>query len=337
MIERRGAWTLLGAYTLLWFGVAWDGQWHVDVGPDTFYTAPHLMFYAGSALLGFCSLAVVLLVTRRPEASAGTTVPVGPFRAPIAFLVTGLGAAAHLLYGATDLWWHEVYGFDILEETPSHFGLFLGMQLEIAGVVLAFLGLRGERSGRWGLAAAISLFVASAAIGVDGEPLGIPLNVLGLGAGTAWVVGMVVGAGLSARWLAAIGAAYVVLLGLTFLFPPWATRVYADAIDLRMRDNAPGIPIAALALPLLFPLIALLLAAAVRTARRRRLTPRVAMLAVGALTALTVVAQTVLMSSPSIATVLHLALTGAAGAGLCWVGWQNAALLRAARPEVAVA
>jgi hypothetical protein len=50
------------------FGISWDIQWHVDVGPDTFYTLPHLMLYSGTAIAGITSLTVVLMTTARQRA-----------------------------------------------------------------------------------------------------------------------------------------------------------------------------------------------------------------------------------------------------------------------------
>lgn len=331
----RGAWALLAGFTLLWLGVAWDGQWHVDVGPDTFFTAPHLMFYAGSGLVGFTSLAVVIASTRDRGSPAGRTVRVGLFRAPIAFLVSGLGASGHLLYGATDLWWHTVYGFDILELTPSHIGLQLAMQTEGAGVVLAFVALRGQRAGRWGLALAGALFIASASISFDGEILGVPLSLLGVGGCAVWVLGVIAGAGLGTRWLAATGVAFLALFGATMLFPPFATQVYADAIGLRMRDNAVGLSIVGLAMPFVFPLVAVLAAGAVRLARRRQITPRRAMLLVGAVLGPVVAVQSALPEPGSSGSLPALVLVAAAGAALCWLGWQIAALLRTPMAEVA--
>ena len=42
-------------------GFAWDVQWHTDVGPDSFFTAPHLVLYGGIAVSGIVCLAMVLL------------------------------------------------------------------------------------------------------------------------------------------------------------------------------------------------------------------------------------------------------------------------------------
>ena len=54
---------VLGGSLLSLVGLTWDLQWHDDVGPDTFFTLPHLFLYAGSAVVGLASLAVVLLTT----------------------------------------------------------------------------------------------------------------------------------------------------------------------------------------------------------------------------------------------------------------------------------
>ena len=53
---------LVGVF-LSFLGFCWDIQWHTDVGPDTFFTAPHLVLYAGVAIAGLTSLAMVLLTT----------------------------------------------------------------------------------------------------------------------------------------------------------------------------------------------------------------------------------------------------------------------------------
>lgn len=332
VVMRRGAWLLLLGLTLLWLGVAWDGQWHVDVGPDTFFTAPHLMFYAGSGLIGFTSLVVVLLVSRSGEPVPGAVARVGKLRAPMPFLISGLGAAGHLLFGATDLWWHSFYGFDILELTPSHTGLQFAMQIEAAGVVLAFVVLRAQPAARWGLALAGALFLASAGISFDGEFLGVPLALFGIAGCAAWIVGVVAGTGLRASWLVASGVAFLVLFGATLVFPAFATQVYADAIALRMRDDAVGRPVAGLAMPFFYPLVAAAAAGAVRLARRRGFPPRQVMPLLGAVLGPALVLYLALSNLQSGGTLPALLLVAVVAAALCWFGWQNAELLR--RPRV---
>src|SRR6266568_2705835 len=71
--SRMGAWTVLLGTVISMVGLSWDVQWHKDVGPDTFFTLPHLFLYSGSAISGFAALAMVVLVTSAQR--AGRAVP----------------------------------------------------------------------------------------------------------------------------------------------------------------------------------------------------------------------------------------------------------------------
>lgn len=138
--------TTAAALLSLWgfaylLGITWDIQWHADVGPDTFWTKSHLFFYAGAALSGLISLWVLITSTRRfhrgsrAVTAANTTPFLGYFRAPVGFLISGLGALSFILMGLFDLWWHTVFGFDITLLSPPHFGLlFSGVAICIGGV-----------------------------------------------------------------------------------------------------------------------------------------------------------------------------------------------------------
>ena len=50
---RAGAWSVLIGTLITLVGLSWDIQWHIEVGPDTFFTLPHLFLYSGSAIAGF--------------------------------------------------------------------------------------------------------------------------------------------------------------------------------------------------------------------------------------------------------------------------------------------
>lgn len=54
---------LILGIALSFLGVAFDAQWHTDVGPDTFFTLPHLIWYSAIATAGLTSLFVVLYST----------------------------------------------------------------------------------------------------------------------------------------------------------------------------------------------------------------------------------------------------------------------------------
>jgi hypothetical protein len=337
MIPRRqvvGAWLLLTGFGSLWLGVAWDGQWHVDVGPDTFFTAPHLMFYFGTALIGLTSLVVVL---KSQHATAGPAVRVLGLRAPVPFLVAGLGAAGHLLYGAVDLWWHTIYGFDLLVSTPSHLSLQLAMQVQAIGTMMAFAALRDTRSGLWGLAAAGAFGVAASSILLDGSVFGIKLSALTGAAISAWTLSVIAGVTRSAGWVAALGLAYAAVHAATFLFPPFATDLYADGIGQPIRDNALGVPMVALAMLLIFPVLALLGAGVVRIARQRDLSPPTAMAGLGAAVGLIASVYMSVLDDSAGSLVLTILVVTASGALGGRFGWQCAALMRRLGARAAVA
>lgn len=140
-------------------GVTWDIQWHIDVGPDTFWTKSHLFFYAGAAIAGLASLYMVVATTlkyRRGAAGvsdANTTPWLSIFRAPIGFIISGLGALTFLLSGLFDLWWHEMFGFDITLLSPPHFGLlFSGVVICVGSMyIFASEANRARVEGKVGL------------------------------------------------------------------------------------------------------------------------------------------------------------------------------------------
>ncbi|MGP3958077.1 hypothetical protein ACTWPT_18895 [Nonomuraea sp. 3N208] len=335
--EVTGAWFLMFGYAVLLTGMVWDGQWHGDVGPDNFWTAPHLLLYAGTGIIGLSCLTVVLLSTWAGGPATGTpSVNVfRVFRAPWPFLVGGLGAAANLFYAGADLWWHEVYGFDIAAgTTPSHFGLGLSIQVEIFAMVMAFAVLRRTRSERWGLALAIGLATlgSTSAFGMVSELVfdwlpGVAPRVLGLGAAGALTLCLIVGLTRVWHWPAAAGLVFLGVQGGLALFAPPATRWYAGTIGQPMRDYASGLPQVLIGFPVTFPLVALAAGGLVALAVRRGMTPLLIMTGIGALvgvnSALFYAVIGVEMNLPA-----TLAAAVAVGAGMGWLGWQCATMLR---------
>jgi hypothetical protein len=101
---------LLGSELLIFVGAIWDIQWHQDVGPDTFFTAPHLLIYSGALFAGLSCLAVVLACTwrtRQPDASNDPAIiPIlrRTFWAPPGLILAGLGASPSGCSPATTPW-----------------------------------------------------------------------------------------------------------------------------------------------------------------------------------------------------------------------------------------
>ncbi|WP_233158105.1 hypothetical protein [Actinokineospora bangkokensis] len=269
---------LLGSLITL-VGLTWDVQWHTDVGPDTFFTLPHLFLYAGSAIAGLASLTAVLAATaaqragRDPDPVAGG-VPVavlGVFKAPVGHLVAGCGAASFLVYGLWDLWWHSLYGFDAVIESPPHIGLLLSVMATMVGTAVVFAAAFEHRWGKVGLVvslgalAAFSTIVVLGLTSVDG-PFEAVYTAM------AWLVVMlVVTAGGFARkaglmvWVAA-ALGVVQLVG--WWFSPWAARVYAESVGLPVRDYVRGVPVMPALMPMLLIPVALLLELFAARARR---------------------------------------------------------------------
>ncbi|MFC7590789.1 hypothetical protein ACFQYP_49245 [Nonomuraea antimicrobica] len=257
------------------------------------------------------------------------------FRAPWPFLVGGLGAAANLLYGGADLWWHDLYGFDIaIGATPSHLGLSLAIQTEIFAMVMAFAVLRRTRSERWGLVLAVglatlgstSLFGQLSELVLDWVP-GLAPRVIGLGAVAALMLSLVVGLTRGWRWPAAAGLMFLAVQGGLALFAPAATRWYAEAIGQPMRDYTTNLPQSLVGFPVTFPLVALLAGGMVAWAVRRGVGPSRITAAVGALAGLNTVLFYQFLGMEMNLLVTTLAVT-AVGAGTGWLGWECATLLR---------
>jgi hypothetical protein len=260
---------VLGGTVLSLTGLTWDIQWHNDVGPDTFFTLPHLLLYSGSAFSGIASLVVVLLTTAAQRSGKPVDPMVGgravavfgrTFAAPVGYLISGIGAASFLLYGLWDQWWHGLYGFDAVIASPPHIGLLLSITITMVGAVMVFAVVR---SRTWGLAwALISLavlltFSTVTAIGLSQIDVG-NLDTVTIGLSFLCVLIVVMGARLLDRPGGALGVAVAVavLQGVFWWFSPWATETYANAIALPMRDHVDGVP----ALPALMPMCLLLVA-----------------------------------------------------------------------------
>lgn len=284
--ELTGAWLLLLGYGLMVLAFVWDQQWHFDVGPDNFFTAPHLLMYTGTATIGLTSLVMVLArgwrPPDRPRAERAVTV-FRVFQAPAPFLVGGLSAAAFLVYGVTDLWWHTIYGFDLQGASWAHNGLLLSMGVAAVAMMLAFAAWRGRRSTRWGFAIAGGVGVAGSTITVattaDLSGLVFILAVSGL---CAFALALFAGVTRSPAWILAAGGSFTGFQVLCLLYSPWATTVYADLLDQPIRDNARGVPSLVFMFPAAFPLMAALAAWVLWRARRNGTRPLRAMSLIGA-------------------------------------------------------
>ncbi len=282
-------------------GFSWDVQWHVDVGPDTFFTAPHLVLYGGIALSGLVCLAVTLVTTaaaRQGDSAARLgTVAVfgGAYRAPLGYLIGGFGAASFLLYGLLDQWWHSLYGFDVVLVSPPHVGLILSIFVTMLGALVVFAGetRRGDRPSPGGIAgfagSAAILFAFLTPTMLDALPwfLG-PVSWPGVATSLLYATMLL----LVVSTLRLPGAAtlaagtFLLLQAVSWVLVPWVTRVYADAIGLFLRDTTANEPVVPGMLPSFLLLAALAVDVIVWRFRRGGLPVRVGVPLAGAIAAL---------------------------------------------------
>lgn len=269
-----GAWVVLLGTAITTIGLSWDIQWHVEVGPDTFFTLSHLALYSGSALSGIASLVMVLLATSAqragrtwPRFAGGAPVRVfgGMFTAPVGYLVSGVGAACFLLYGLLDLWWHSIYGFDAVLNTPSHVALFLSICITMVGAVIVFASARAQRWGWIGLLIALPILITFAPIPFDGlNNAPLPVDPTLIGAILCAPMVLIAGALVLGRG-GALGIAVVLgaIQALLWWFSPWAAKAYAAAVGLPMRDD---LKLEAPVLPSLIPMFLIVAALVVEGA-----------------------------------------------------------------------
>lgn len=297
---RAGGWGVLAGTAVTLVGLSWDIQWHNDVGPDTFFTLPHLFLYSGSAISGFVSLAMVFIATAaqragRPVPRLGGT-PVRVFgstlTAPLGYMIAGAGAALFLLYGLLDLEWHSIYGFDAVLNTPSHVALFLSITLTMIGSIIVFAAHRDHRWGRLGIVVAIPILITFAPILAQAlDNLDLPMDSTILGVLFFGPLLLVFGAAVLARPGAALAIAVTlgVLQAILWWFSPWAAAAYADSIGLPLRDGLGSRPPS---LPAIMPMFLLLAAVGIEalfwSARARGLAPAKAVVLAGGFTGVVV-------------------------------------------------
>ncbi|WP_445183302.1 hypothetical protein ACTXG6_32915 [Pseudonocardia sp. Cha107L01] len=350
---RAGAWVVLLGTMITTVGLSWDIQWHVEVGPDTFFTLSHLALYSGSALSGIASLVMVLMATSAqradrslPRAVGGTPVRVlgGRFAAPLGYLISGIGAASFLLYGLLDLWWHSLYGFDAVLNSPPHVALFLSISITMVGSIVVFAAARDQRWAQIGLLIAIPILITFAPVTTNAfSNLSLPIDPTIAGIIFFSAVLLVTGAGIMRRPGAAVGIAAVlgVLQAFLWWFSPWAAHTYAAAVGLPLRDGLTPKPPE---LPGTMPMFLIVAAVAVEVlfwlTRDRNLSAKIAFLLAGGAAGLVVAATLPLqqvLTDPTASvgptTIALLAILGIALGSLAgFLSGRFTTMLRAVAP-----
>jgi hypothetical protein len=241
--QKLGSVVLLVGMFLTYFGLAWDIEWHADVGPDTFWTIPHLFVYAGAALAGFACLTVVLLssVQSREGWKRPGMVPIfgGLFYAPVGFIAAGFGSLGFLMFGFFDQWWHTLYGFDVAISSAPHVGLILSAVLTNVGGVIVFAQGRRSSPILLGFTTALALCFSIPLIQLNiGELNWIPLLLITPALAYPLTMMFVVSVSRTPVTLLWTAGFMFILRSLVQLIVPLATNAYAVSLNQLQRENA---------------------------------------------------------------------------------------------------
>jgi hypothetical protein len=145
------------------WGVQWDIQWHVLIGRDSFWIAPHIMTYAGVGLAVLLSWGVVgwesFLAARHPTRAAdGAAIRLLGLTATRGFHLAAWGIALTVLAAPIDDLWHRLFGLDVTIWSPPHLLGILGAAVNTVGCLLIATEVYAAERGRRLLA--LSLFGA---------------------------------------------------------------------------------------------------------------------------------------------------------------------------------
>jgi hypothetical protein len=125
-------------------GIIWDIAWHMSIGRDGLFSAPHVVTYVGAAGAGLFSGFQVLKTSfwGKPDEKAKMINFWGIFYSSLGALFCIWGGIASLTSAPFDDWWHNTYGLDVKILSPPHTILLLGLlsvQMGAMVGVLAFL------------------------------------------------------------------------------------------------------------------------------------------------------------------------------------------------------
>ena len=170
VLHRLGLWVMLAANVLAAWGVAWDIQWHVQIGRDSFWIPPHVMTYAGVTLIVLGAFGVLALDTLRRLVSgrelAGADRIFGISGTP-GFHLAAWGIALTVLAAPIDDLWHRLFGLDVTLWSPPHLLGLLGFAIN--AMACAVIAREAYPAGRVQLAIvifALATFYGALGIGL---------------------------------------------------------------------------------------------------------------------------------------------------------------------------
>jgi hypothetical protein len=134
-VHRAAFWLLVAAKLVTGWGVQWDIQWHVLIGRDTFWIAPHLMTYAGVTVVALVSFGVLGWDTLR-GGPPGPTLRVAGLAGTRGFHLAAWGIGLTVLAAPIDDLWHRLFGIDVTLWSPPHLLGILGGVVNSGGCLI---------------------------------------------------------------------------------------------------------------------------------------------------------------------------------------------------------
>jgi hypothetical protein len=137
--RRAALWALLGVKLLAGWGTLWDIQWHILIGRDSFWIAPHVLIYAGvtlSALIIWGVLARDTLTAWRGEPGRVRVVTIAGVTGTPGFHLAGAGVVLIVLAAPFDDLWHRLFGIDVTIWSPPHLLGLAGVQVNTLGCLM---------------------------------------------------------------------------------------------------------------------------------------------------------------------------------------------------------
>jgi hypothetical protein len=150
-LRRRALWALLVAKLVGAWGVGWDIRWHLIIGRDSFWIAPHVMTYASVVAASAIAFGVLLVETWRAREAVGATdgVAIAGLRGTRGFHLTWWGMAIVILAAPIDDLWHRLFGLDVTLWSPPHLLGLAGFQVSNLGGLLIALEVYELGWKRW--------------------------------------------------------------------------------------------------------------------------------------------------------------------------------------------
>ncbi|MCY7349380.1 MAG: hypothetical protein LH606_01760 [Cytophagaceae bacterium] len=130
---------------IIW-GLIWDISWHMSIGRDGLFSAPHVVMYVGAVVAGLVSGYQILSLTfSKNQLEKQSYVRFwGVFYGSLGAMYCVWGALAMLASAPFDDWWHNAYGLDVQILTPPHTILLLGMMMVQFGAMIGVLALQNR-------------------------------------------------------------------------------------------------------------------------------------------------------------------------------------------------